>query len=64
MSNKIKEKKKKEEKVKVEVIGSATGSSLYINDFRVCGNKPWGGGTVIRKWVTSKQYILKALKKE
>ncbi len=26
------------------------GNSLYINDYRVCGPKPWGGGKVLKEW--------------
>lgn len=28
---------------KIDLIGGVEGNSLFINDFRVAGNKPWGG---------------------
>jgi hypothetical protein len=37
-------------KSKIELINGAEGLSLYIDDFRICGPKPWGGGTVIASW--------------
>lgn len=32
--------------VRFEVINGAEGPSLYMNDYRICGPKPWGGGMV------------------
>lgn len=32
------------EKVKIELINGCEGKSVYINDYRVAGSKPWGGG--------------------
>ena len=26
------------------------GNSLYLNDFRIIGNKPWGGGNILYRW--------------
>jgi len=34
-------------KFKVAVIQGREGLSVYINDYRVAGSKPWGGGTVL-----------------
>lgn len=36
--------------VNIVVIRGVEGPSLYINNFRVAGNKPWGGGDVIAEW--------------
>lgn len=33
----------KDRKVNIKVVQGVEGKSCYINDFRVCGNKPWGG---------------------
>lgn len=34
-------------KVKITFVKGVEGYSCYINDKRVCGNKPWGGGKII-----------------
>ena len=49
------------EKVQIEIINGCEGKSLYINDYRVAGSKPWGGGTVEYTWFTNKEDILRAL---
>ena len=54
--------------MKITYMLGVEGNSLYINDFRVHGNKPWGGGRVISEWeITCKQdlkRILKEIQKE
>lgn len=49
------------EAVKLEIIKGVEGRSVYINDYRVAGNKPWGGGTVVDSFETSIKDFLKAL---
>ena len=49
------------EKVTIEIVNGCEGKSVYINDYRVAGSKPWGGGTVERSWTANKKDILKAL---
>ena len=34
-------------KIKIEIVSGVEGPSVYINDHRIAGNKPWGGGTVL-----------------
>lgn len=34
-------------RVKIQIVQGVEGKSCYINDYRVCGPKPWGGGKVI-----------------
>ena len=29
------------------------GKCVYLNDFRIAGPKPWGGGTTIAEWKVS-----------
>lgn len=36
-------KNKKDKTVRVCLVQGVEGPSCYINDYRVCGNKPWGG---------------------
>ena len=47
--------------VKVEIIKDVEGRSVYIDDYRVAGSKPWGGGTVIDSFETSIKDFLRAL---
>lgn len=45
----------------IELIQGVEGNSLYLNDTRVCGPKPWGGGKLLKKWDTSIAQIENAL---
>lgn len=48
------------EKVKVEIVNGCEGKSIYIDDIRVAGSKPWGGGYTEKMWMVDKKNILKA----
>ena len=37
-------------KVKIECVQAGAYTSLYIDDHRVAGPKPWGGGRVVDSW--------------
>jgi len=50
-----------ESKIKIELVSGVEGNSIYLNDTRICGSKPWGGGSVIKKWTTSIWEIERAL---
>jgi len=50
------------EKITIHLINGCEGKSISINEYRVAGNKPWGGGTVEQSWVTTKEEIFRALK--
>jgi hypothetical protein len=39
-----------DKKINIVYCKGSSGGSLYINDFRVSGSKPWGGGTTIKEW--------------
>jgi len=41
---------------KFEVISGVEGCCLALDDTRIAGPKPWGGGTVIHAWETDKEY--------
>jgi len=44
--------------IKVDIIGGVEGPCLSVNDYRVAGPKPWGGGKITRSWtVTIKDLI-------
>jgi len=52
-------------KIKIEyVIGAAGTDCLYINEYRVSGPKPWGGGNVLKTWMVDKKEIIQALGEE
>lgn len=36
--------------MKIIYCSGVEGNSLYINDYRICGPKPWGGGKIIKEW--------------
>ncbi len=52
---------KEKKKVKIETIRGVEGNSIYINDIRVAGNKPWGGGKVMDSWISDDLTIKNAL---
>ena len=47
--------------IEIALVSGVEGGSLYINDYRVAGTKPWGGGTVTKRWTVPKERLLKAL---
>jgi len=47
--------------IKIETVRGVEGNSIYIDDFRVAGSKPWGGGSLIQHWDTTVEEILTAL---
>jgi hypothetical protein len=47
--------------VDVYVVNGVEGPSLYLNDLRVAGPKPWGGGPVVHRFEVSLADIKEAL---
>ncbi len=45
----------------VEIIQGVEGPCVAINDMRVAGPKPWGGGKVIMRWKTTRAEIMASL---
>ena len=45
----------------VEIIEGVGGPCVAINDRRVAGPKPWGGGKVIMRWKTTREQIMASL---
>ena len=39
----------------IELMKGVEGFALYIDGLRICGPKPWGGGTVIKTWEVDKE---------
>jgi|SRR6185369_8762102 len=44
------------------IVSGVEGPSVYLNDFRIAGNKPWGGGKAIHTFTTGYESIRQALK--
>lgn len=42
--------------MKVEMIKGVEGYSIYFNDVRILGPKPWGGGTIVKRWTLSVEH--------
>jgi hypothetical protein len=49
--------------VTVTVVTGVEGRSLYVNDYRVLGPKPWGGGAILQEWEVDRDVLLDDLKK-
>lgn len=45
----------------IEVVEGVEGPCLSINDYRVCGPKPWGGGRVAKSWKARGDDLLRAM---
>jgi hypothetical protein len=50
-------------KVKLDLVEGVEGQCIYLNDRRICGPKPWGGGRTIKTWDVEVQRIEDALTK-
>ena len=50
--------------IEIALIHGKGGAAILINDYRVCGPKPWGGGLVARKWDVDIDIIRDALKEK
>jgi len=49
------------DKVKIEVVSGRNGISLYINEIRLRGEKPFGGGEVLHTFEVSIQEIINTI---
>lgn len=47
--------------VKIELVSGCEGYSIYIDDCRVAGSKPWGGGRTVMQWTAKVDKIDQAL---
>ena len=50
-------------KVKIEIVRGDRGKCLLVNDYRVCGPKPWAfwGGKIIATFYVERKHLEKAL---
>jgi len=56
------ERSNADEKIRIEIIAGVEGDCLSINDYRVCGPKPWGGGIVKKQWRVRRGDLLEYLR--
>lgn len=47
--------------IDVLILAGVEGPSIYLDDYRIAGNKPWGGGEVLYEWKADLTDILRAL---
>lgn len=47
---------------KLVLVDGVEGPSVYLDDHRIAGPKPWGGGTVVREWTVTERDLRAALK--
>lgn len=45
-------------KIVIEVVKGVEGHALYINNYRIAGPKPWGGGPTVLRWTIEKKRLL------
>ena len=50
--------------VHVDICTGASGECVYVNDYRVKGGKPWGGGTVTKSIEIKTAELLRAIDSE
>lgn len=46
----------------IDEIRGCEGNCITINDYRVAGPKPWGGGIVVKNWVADVDNVIRALR--
>lgn len=51
------------EQVSVIFMDGVEGPSLYVNNFRVLGPKPWGGAPIVKEWIVERSVLIQDLKR-
>ena len=49
------------QQVYIDIVSGVEGHSIYINDVRVAGPKPWGGGNRVHHFLVDVKDIEEAL---
>jgi hypothetical protein len=44
----------------IQVVNGPAGPSLYLDDYRIAGPKPWGGGTVLHEFAFKDKDLIAA----
>lgn len=47
--------------MKVELVEGVEGYCLCVNDIRIAGPKPWGGGKVVKTWCLTERQVYELL---
>lgn len=47
--------------VTIDIVTSRGHDSIYINDHRIAGSKPWGGGTILKSFKVKRSSLEKDL---
>lgn len=47
--------------VRLYIVSSSSGECVVLNDRRIAGGKPWGGGEIAKQWDVSVDEIKSAL---
>jgi hypothetical protein len=50
-------------KINICIVDGCEGICLYVNNTRIAGPKPWGGGKTIKEWNIDKGKLEEALNK-
>jgi hypothetical protein len=45
----------------LSLVGGVEGNSVYLNDYRIAGPKPWGGGRVIKTFKVTLKDLIEAI---
>lgn len=51
------------DEIEIVLVDGCEGMSIYINDYRIVGNKPWGSGHEIHKWTVNRKNLIEDFKK-
>lgn len=46
----------------IDEIRGCEGNCITINDYRVSGPKPWGGGVVVKNWIANVDDVIASLR--
>ena len=59
----LKSKQSVEKTATIEIFDGVGGLCIYLNDYRICGEKPWGGGKCLKIWKINTDKIMSQLLK-
>lgn len=45
----------------LKLVAGVEGVAVYLNDFRIAGPKPWGGGVVRHEWDVSNEDLCRGI---
>ncbi len=51
----------KDKEYELVLCDGVEGRSIYLNDVRIAGPKPWGGGKTLARWVVKESHLLNAI---